>query len=334
MPGLLARLSQRPPRKDTSRRGRRAAHARRVARRLSDGIDRAMARGRMGHAKILAGRAGRLALGHARLAECLARLRLAEGRPGTTLRIIDACGTQLASLRLLRAACLLRLGAREEAHLELHRFSARSSAPPDARILLALLESRRHDHAAAVRALQRNLRHLQDPRTLEVLVLLATCRGNHQQAQMWARNLRKSVGAVETRDTPEVSVLLESLAMPAFDPDSVPTPREVNALAMELVTYEPAIGTLVEAQKRRPHLGTIGLIRRALAQVLGELLDEAYGCEAMSRLSILLGDLDAARHWAQRGVTLNPMSASLALLSETLQPRPTGREPQHRKWAA
>ena len=146
---------------------------------------------------------------------------------------------------------------------------------------------------------------------------LATCRGNHGQAEVWARSLRQSIGTVDTRDTPEVSVLLESLAMPAFDPDTDPTPREVNALAMELVTYEPAIGTLVEAQKRRPHLRTIGLIRRALAQVLGELLDEAYGCD-----------------WAQSGLTLNPMSASLALLSETLDPRPAGREPQHRERAA
>jgi hypothetical protein len=68
-----------------------AAPPRRLARRLADAIDRAMALGLWEHADRLARTAASLAPGYARLAEPLARLRLAQGDPETAIRVID-CG--------------------------------------------------------------------------------------------------------------------------------------------------------------------------------------------------------------------------------------------------
>ncbi|MHC4416294.1 MAG: hypothetical protein ACYS0G_13520 [Planctomycetota bacterium] len=292
-----------------------AIQARRVARRLAGAVDRAIAEGRWEHADRLAARAARLAPRHARLAESLARLRLAQDDPETALRIIDGCRTRPASLRLLRASCLLLLGARAEAHVDLHRWSGRASAPLDARVLLGLLEWQRGDDAAAVQTLQRNLRHLQDPRTLQALLLISVHRGRAPQAEMWAQRLRAAcaTGAAD-QGGPDVEILLASLGLPGARRDAEPTPDEINALALGLITCEPALGALVEAQRRRPHLPTVRLIRQALARALCDLSDAAAGFEAMARLSMMLGDEAAARHWAKRGLAENPMSVPLALL--------------------
>ena len=83
---------------------------------------------------------------------------------------------------------------------------------------------------------------------------------------------------------------------------------------MELITFEPAIETLVGAQRRRPHAPTALLLRRAIEQALPDLSDTAASLHAMARLSLLLGDEAAARAYAERGLAANPMSASLALL--------------------
>lgn len=302
-----------------SRLERRGSTSRRIARRLGDAIDRAMALGLWDHADRLADSAAKLAPGCARLAEALARLRLAQSRPETALGIIDACRAKPASLRMLRATCLLHVGAGPEAQIDLQRWSTRSSAPLDARLLLGLLE-RRHDDDAAIATLLRNLRHLEDPRTLAALLLVNVNRGRLEQAATWARRLRHCSAAGATAGEMDVDVMLQSLGMPGVQPDAECTPEQVHALAMELITFEPAIGVLTEAQRRRPHLPTIRLLRRAVEQALPDVGDLPAALEALARLSMMLDDRGAAEMFARRGLVENPMSASLTLLLEELRP--------------
>ena len=297
-----------------------------LARKLADAIDRAVALGLWDHADRLARSAAPLATGYPRLVEPLARLRLAQGDPETALRMIETCRTPPASLRMLRATCLLFLGSRTEAHLDLYRWSARASAPLDARLLLGLMERDGKD-ATAVRTLLRNLRHLEDPRTLQALLLISTQRGRPEQAEVWAGRLRNggpggSEGAAEISD-----LMLQSLGMPGLRADTEPTADQANALAMELITFEPAIATLTEAQRRRPHLPTALLLARAIEQALPDLSDQATALHAMARLSVLLGDYEAARSWARQGLAANPMSATLVLLVEELGDSPTLPDP-------
>ena len=327
MVGLL-RPMLRPLRRWISTAAANTQHAeseapqRRLARRLADAIDRAVALGLWDHADRLAKTAARLAAGYPRLAEPLARLRLAQGDPETALRIIDTCRTPPASLRLLRATCLLFLGSRTEANLDLYRWSGRASAPLDARLLLGLME-RDGDDSTAIRALLRNLRHLEDLRTLQALLLITTKRQRAEQAESWAARLRAGCPAGTDHETRITDLMLESLGMPGLRADAEPTPDQVNALAMELITFEPAIATLAEAQERRPHMPTARLLVRAIEQALPDLSDDATAFHVLARLSVVLGNSDTARRFAERGLAANPMSVQLALLVKDLsQPTP------------
>src|SRR4029453_17641159 len=145
---------------------------REVARRLADTIERAMDLGLWEHAQRVAESAAQLAHRFPHLADRLARLRLAQRDPQSALNIIDSCAVRPASLRLLRAACLLQLGQRIEAQLDLQEWSRRASAPLQARYMLALLEWHAGDAHAAMEALRRNLRQIEDPRTLTALLLI------------------------------------------------------------------------------------------------------------------------------------------------------------------
>lgn len=322
MPKILGRLFA-TGQPETRRREHRR---RRLARRLTQAIDEAMSNGQRTRAALLADRATGLSPGHPRLAECLARFRLAQGRPETALRIIEGCGQPPASLRMLRAVCLILVGRRADAHADLLRWSERASAPLDARLLLGFLEWQLGDTPAALRAWRRNLRHLDDPRTIMALLLAAVQRDRPEQAELWARRL----GTAGTAGPgPEADLVLASLGLPRRRGACEFGPEQANALAIELMTAQRAIGPLVEAQRLAPHPPTARLVRDAIIEALDELGDRAAACEALTRLSLVLDEPDRAALWARRGLEANPMSATLALLVADLtapaQP-PAGRE--------
>lgn len=299
-------------------------HERLIARTLAEDIDRAINAGRWDHAEQLADAAGRLAPDCARLSEQLARLRLTRGDAETALRIVEGCRAMPSSLRLLRAVCLWLVGERIEAHLDLHRWSAKASAPLDARLLLGLIELRLGDVDRSIEALQRNLRHLEDPRSLEALILVHLLNDRPDQADAWAQRLRRRscIGAV----APEADPLLRSLGMPGLPDEAEPTQEHVANLAMELICFEPAIHALVTAQHSRFHLPTVRLLAPAIAKALPDLNDASAGMHALARLSLLQGERQQARRWAERGLAQNPMSAPLAImLRELSQTDPQAR---------
>ena len=72
---------------------------RRVARRVSIALEQALSQQRWSRAERLATAADRLVISHSRVAESLARLRLAQDRPQAALAVVEACRSRTASLR-------------------------------------------------------------------------------------------------------------------------------------------------------------------------------------------------------------------------------------------
>jgi hypothetical protein len=320
MPGLLAPLLARFRREASAPQQSATmspAETRLAARSLADGIERAMDLGLWEHADRIARSAMRLAPGSSRLSERLARLRLAQGAPEAALGVIEACHETTASLRLLRAVCRIDLGHPQPAHSDLLSWSKRSSAPLDARVILALLEWNLGDEHAATNALLRNLRHLEDPRSLELLVLLATKQGRRGQSAAWAARLREC--ARFGRGSAFTEVLLCSLGLPPDPSRAAPSEAHVEQLALELVTAEQVIPPLVEAQRRRFDADVADLLYRAILRARGELVDHVQALDALARLALLLDDRAAAERWLREGLELNPMSASLRMLERELE---------------
>ena len=307
---MLGTPERRGRRAGRSGGGRSIAEDRLAARGLADALDRAMEMKLWAHADRLAGSAARLAAAHPRLTDRLARLRLMEGEPETALAMIESCRHGSASLRLLRAACLIEVGRKAEAHADLIAWSRRSTAPLDARLMLALLEWESGDAHAAVQTLLRNLRHLEDPRTLELLVLLARHQERVAQSNQWAKRLR-TCGAA-TADGPDAELLLQSLGMSGAGPEAEATEEQVDTLAMELVLAEAVIPALVEAMRREPRRRTARLLGRAIERALPELSEQSAAYEALANLSVVLDNQQAAGDWARRALEINPASASLA----------------------
>lgn len=261
------------------------------------------------HAERLAASALRLAMKHPSIADRLARLRLTQGNPDLALAMIESCHKQTAGLRLLRIACLIQLGRKAEAHAELHRWSKRSAAPLDARLLLALLEWEAGDPEAARQAVLRNLKHMEDPRSLELLMLLALHQSRCEPAEKWAQRLRTC--AATSPETPDIDLLFRSLNLSLAHHEAEPPAVQVNGLAMELVMAEPVIPVLVEAQRLQPRRSAARLLCRAIEAALPELSDRAAAFEALMNLEVLLDNHETARNWAERAHELSPMSVSL-----------------------
>lgn len=301
-PALAANVGQRRP----------PQHERELARKLAEGIDRAIDAGMWAHAQRLADAAGSLAPQCARLSEQLARLRLAEHDAETALRIIEGCRTMPSSLRLLRAVCLWLVGQRIETHLDLHRWSAKASAPLDARLLLALIDWHLGDADRSIQTLHQNMRHLEDPRTIEALILIHLLNDRPDRAEEWAQRLRRvsHMGAVAREADP----LLRSLGMPGLTEEAEPTEDQIANLAMELICFEPAIDVLVAAQRNRLHSPTIRLLAPSIERALPDLSDASAGMHALARLSLLQDQRSEAKRWAERGLSENPMSAPLAIM--------------------
>ncbi len=300
-----------------------------AARRIALEIDSALGRGQWLRAERLTQSGARIMHTSARLTECIARLRLAQGRAETALAIIDAATMQSTSLKMLRMACLLELGRAGEAHLALREWSRKSTAPMEARRLLALLEfsasemgAGTGDRDAGLDALLHNLRQIEDPRTLALLILDAVAQGRREQAEHWAQRLAlaarwtEEVGALATSPAALMETLgLDSAAIDRATPAA--STAQIETLAMELVAtpgVEQALAVLVRVQEESHDLRTVQLLYESTKLALDSLAQPAAGCDALARLALMLGRRDEAIEWARRGAMLNPMSASLARL--------------------
>lgn len=286
---------------------------RRTARALARDLDQALEQRQRGLAEQLAKAAIRLPLEIRRsvgLCERLARLRALQGDVETALAILDAAGHESSSLRLLRAACLLKMGHRDAAHIELRQWAGRPSAPLAARSLLALLEWHDGDDQAACDVLRLNARQFEDPNTLAALMLIHEAKGNRDLADRWADRLRQA--CAYSPEAPLYNRVLQSIGRePVGVLDDAHDEAQVETLAMELIAGESAIPALVDAQRLQPHPVEAELLLVAIARALPELDDRAAAHVAMIDLSLSLGDTARARQNAELAVKDCPMSVVL-----------------------
>ncbi len=287
-----------------------------MARRLAEAVEQALDRGMFEQANRLAANGRRLAVHSSRLTDRLARLQLAQNKFDDALAIIDACLSCTASLRMLRAACLVQLGRHAEAHIALYAWSRKSTAPLATRRLLAFLDSASNDDDSAIAALTRNLHHVDDPATLEQLLVICMRQGRSEQAQHWAKRLRQA--SIVNHGTVEINVLCESLGLDRNATAAKPSTTQIDALAMELAAEPETLPILVQYQQHSFDAMVASLIYDATQQALDAFDQPAPAFEALARLAMLLKRETEAQQWAHRGLELNPMSASIILLLEQL----------------
>jgi tetratricopeptide (TPR) repeat protein len=289
----------------------------RLVRRLAEALDRVLERGLWSRADRLIQWAAPLARGHAQLAERIARLRLRQDRPDAALAVIDTVRVQTVSLRLLRAVCLLVEDRPAEAHHELRTLSARPDAPLEARLLLAFAEINAGDLDAARQALHANLRQIDDPRTVAVLLLLERMAGRGDLVRRCTgRLLREDAW---TRAAHNIDFMLATLGMHRHENVGEPADAEVAALAMELIAAEPVIPALIVAMEIEFDAVAARRLAQAIEHVYDELRDAATAAEAAGTLWLMLGRYDVARTWAERAQAGNPMGASAARLLRRIE---------------
>ncbi len=258
---------------------------------IAGAIDDAMHRGRFAEAERLIDSALRLAPSSPAVLERLARLRLALGDPHTALAVLDGFRLVTASSRLLRLTCLAHIGRFDEALSELRRWAKRSTAPLPARRLLAMLEidDGRADDALPV--LYDNLRKIEDPGTLRMLIVVHHAASRVGRATPLVTRLLDT--AVSEQDRRRARRFLASLDLLTCDPMERPSEPQIERLAAEFTTCEQAIEPLVRAQQRRPDHRVMRLVRAALQRCAGDLSDPAAARRAIAELSIMIANQDA-----------------------------------------
>lgn len=299
---------------------------RQVARELAEALDDALRHHRRHQVSVLAESALRIAHKHPLLTERLARLRLADDDADAALDLIEASAEQTASLRLLRNVCLLQVGRRAEAHHDLCRWTdeGEDPAPMDARVMLALLDWEAGDRDCAIAHLLDNIAQFEtgDERTLTALTCLAVERGRIDQAAQWARRLRQCTW--QRPGAANAELIIASLNLPESFAVQ-PTSHQLDALAMELIAAEPAVGALVDALELEPDRAAAEMLVAGLERALPDLASPPAAIEALARLEVQLGRDHRALHWIDRGLSISPMSAALMLLKRQLDPAATDR---------
>lgn len=301
-----------------------------LARSLAEALDEAIALGRLNQTKVIAQSARRIAHRHPQLTERLARLQLAADDADAALDLIDACRERTDSLRLLRCACLLQSGRIVEAHQDLSVWCHHSSAPIEARQLLAILEWEQGDLDAASIHLRNNLcdARVVDDKTLMLLTCLAAERGSSDEATKWAERLRQ---ATWRRDiTPDVNILIQSLGVNSVATAMAPTTEQLGALATELLAAESAIPALVESLEMEFDPAIADMLASGIERGIDEFASPAVAIEALAKLNIMLERYDRAAQWIERGRVQFPLSATLSLLEQAIAQRTETPKPQPR----
>lgn len=277
-----------------------------IARELAASLDRAISLGQWELADRIAAQSFRIAREHPLLAERIARLRAARQEFEAALNIIDSCHAQPASMRLLRTVCLLQLGRAHEAHADLLGWARRSSAPLQARLMLALLEWEAGHHDDAVAALQHNLQQIEDPHTLAALTLMAASQNRTHMAGIWAERLRAVCVAHAQKTYFETLLLAAGFAKPRQR--IAATPEAAATLATELLAQEHLIPALVESQ-RLAHQAeggsdTTRLLADAISIAADEVEDPHTAALSLAQLHDQLGEGDLAEAWRSRAHAL------------------------------
>lgn len=259
------------------------------------------------------GAAGALPVGRP-LEQCerQARSLLERGDIVGAMEFAERQAPATSASRLLVNVCQSLAGRRVDAQLDLTDWSKRACCPVDARLMLALLQLEEGDRARAIASLNRNLAQIDDPRTIQAIILIQLERGDTAAALRWVDRLRGL--ALNWTDRPAIAGWLASLGIEDGDAAAEPPDVLVEQLALELLACESVIVSLEAAARYDRSRPRALLLLRALESAFDRLESPLPACEAMARLALTLDDPATARQWIDRGLALNPLCAPLALL--------------------
>jgi len=284
-------------------------------RRLASVIARAA---RKGHSR-MADRLSIRALPRLHASTCLteevARHHLRQKRPHRAINILDASPRPTDSRRMLRALALVEAGRRDEAMLDLASWARDGAAPIDALLMLAEAAWDTGDHCQALELLHRSLTIAEDPRSIELLMLLAIERNRPLSARRWFERLRESRDML--LNPAPLRVLGALLDLRGEDVTPRVTPRQVRTLAMEIGGNPGALDALVRRaiSSKRPAL--IELVHDAAMHADAEISQTAAGAAARVQCLTALGRHGEAAALLREARAAHPLSAVLARLENT-----------------
>jgi len=264
-----------------------------------------------------------------RMGEIIARWHLKHGRIDEALQVSDDYLLEkTASGRLLHDVCLCLAGQRVSAHLDLSDWSRRPECPTAARVLLAVLEMDDERPDRALDALRRNLDQIEDPLSIQMMILIHLERERPEEAAYWIQRLAQTKRAWLENDQHRVreSVVCELAHVDSQAPESPPV-ELVEQLAIEIQGDENLIPSLVVGQKLEPDDATNRLLSLAIEKAMPELEHPKVVCESLARLALIRQDITAAKQWIHRGLELNPMSVPLAMMLVELPDSPLKSKP-------
>lgn len=203
------------------------------------------------------------------------------------------------------------------AELELHNWRRSPDCPPAAQVMLASLLSRRREADQALAVLDEQSL---DVDVLQIRIVLLTALSRVEEAGRTTRTLYHEHGQ-ESR----VTAWLAGMQAPGCQL-LPPVPQTASEqLAGELFENTRLVRSLVIAQKLRADLKNVCLLRNALIRLwrdVGDRETKLIVCEGVAELSMLLGDVEEARHWASVGLEIDPYFAPLALVISQLADQP------------
>lgn len=211
-------------------------------------------------------------------------------------------------------------GQRAGAELALHEWARHDDCPDDALVLLACALTSRGEteHALAVLHAQVDLASQDYSEDLgKMLVAVLTEADLSESAQRVAYHCFHQLG-----HQGQMAEWLEAVDAPGFGEQICKPDAAIEELAMELTTQFRLIPSLVAAQKIEPDQDDISLLRDVMRRMAPHAHDQRQTLIlslALAELSLLVKDHDEARRWAYRGLRIDPLSASLALILAQVQ---------------
>lgn len=211
-------------------------------------------------------------------------------------------------------------GQRAGAELELHDWARHEDCPDEARVLLACALTARgeREHALAILHQQVDLAAQQYSEDLgRMLVAVLTEADLTESAQRAAHQCFHQLG-----HQGQMAAWLEAVDAPGFGEHVSKPDAAIEELALELSSQFRLIPSLVAAQKIDPDTDDICMLRDAMMGMAPHAHDQRETLTlslALAELSLLLDDHDEARRWAYRGLRIDPLSASLALILAQVQ---------------
>jgi len=293
----------------------RAARSARPDQWLALAIERAVARGDLGRAEAIARSADRLVRCNPSVAAAITRFHLSRGEADMALAAVEDSIVRTDDLRGLRIIALVLTRRRRRARAELRAWRRGSPVSAAAVALTLLAESNHRTVNRQLARLGRRVARSDDAMSLAAITTRCLERGDAAGAAVGAARL---------------SIVLRRHDRAAVAPAASQSPPSAVDLARSILSHEDVVPALVLAQQLQPDPPSARILRAALEQSLPQFDRPAIAYDALTRLSLVLGDVEAAGRWIERGCRACPLSAPLAALQREVEAATLAGSPHDR----